>query len=245
MKKELKSQQKHYCPESVDARLRSPFFLPDGTCYPKILSYKQKEKIARKVLVSALFSSFHDQSTSKIAPSILFPCAHVVPALCAYFTPPYRKATKSCSIHEMSNGWCTNSTLHNPDGTRIDDCDLQYTFRSAGSADTGGGSGGGKRRVTSSSSSSRRSVEDSFATNDADPMLLLQNMQGEYGSGGRSDEDPLAPLNACYRLSSRFTPMMKAFPHTQPAATGDRMGVAVSRIPGQRGEELIFQMQFC
>ena len=42
MKKELKNSQKWYCPESVDARLRSPFFLPDGTCYPKILSCKQK-----------------------------------------------------------------------------------------------------------------------------------------------------------------------------------------------------------
>ena len=46
-------------------------------------------------------------------------------------------------------------------------------------------------------------------------------------------------------LSSRFTPTMTAFPHTQPAATGDRMGVNGYTKPGQRGEELIFQMQFC
>ena len=44
MKKELKNSQKWYCPESVDARLRSPFYLPNGTCYPKILSCKQKGK---------------------------------------------------------------------------------------------------------------------------------------------------------------------------------------------------------
>ena len=45
MKKELKrNSQRCYCPESVDARLRSPFYLPDGMCYPKILSCKQKEK---------------------------------------------------------------------------------------------------------------------------------------------------------------------------------------------------------
>ena len=58
MKKELNKSQKWYCPESVGARLRSPFFLPNGTCYPKMLPSKQKEKIARKVLVSALLSSF-------------------------------------------------------------------------------------------------------------------------------------------------------------------------------------------
>ena len=45
MKKELKKSQGYYCPESVDARLRSPFYLPDGTCYPKILSCKQKGKV--------------------------------------------------------------------------------------------------------------------------------------------------------------------------------------------------------
>ena len=44
MKKELKRSQRCYCPESVDARLRSPFYLPNGTCYPKILSCKQKGK---------------------------------------------------------------------------------------------------------------------------------------------------------------------------------------------------------
>ena len=92
--------------------------------------------------------------------------------------------------------------LRNADGARIDDCDLQYTFRSAGSTDTGGGSGGGKRRVTSSSSSSRRSVEGSFATNDADQMLILQNMQGEYGSGGRSDEDLLVDDSGTTRASA-------------------------------------------
>ena len=45
MKMELKrNSQRCYCPESADARLRSPFYLPDGMCYPKILSCKQKEK---------------------------------------------------------------------------------------------------------------------------------------------------------------------------------------------------------
>ena len=44
MKKELNKSQKWYCPESVGARLRSPFYLPDGMCYPKIMSCKQKEK---------------------------------------------------------------------------------------------------------------------------------------------------------------------------------------------------------
>ena len=31
LKKELKTSQKCYCPQSVDARLRSPFYLLDGT----------------------------------------------------------------------------------------------------------------------------------------------------------------------------------------------------------------------
>ena len=47
MKKELKGPPKWYCPESIAARLRSPFFLPYGTRYPKLLSCKQKEKSDR------------------------------------------------------------------------------------------------------------------------------------------------------------------------------------------------------
>ena len=53
-RKEIKKAQKTYTPESVQARLSAPFYLSQGTHYPRILTLKQQEKSAPNTLPGEL-----------------------------------------------------------------------------------------------------------------------------------------------------------------------------------------------
>ena len=79
-RKEIKKAQKTYTPESVQARLSAPFYLSQGTHYPRILTLKQQAKSAPKhsQVSCNTHSSPHsmlDERTMKIIPMRLSICS--------------------------------------------------------------------------------------------------------------------------------------------------------------------------